>query len=270
MQWAHSRGGDVCEHPAPAQPVCFQSHCGLVPQHTAKPEAGLGGDKAVQRATSLHHIILVYKMYKSYSPIFSQGLLKVLLSPTRAEICRDTGARQAVRQARGREGILCCRLGKDCKGRSTLGAWLLRMVLRGHTRDWQWRQMLCEEQLPSPLAKPTCLHTWAGYSLSQSPWEAGLAENHFSLLSHPFLLIHSWIPGPFEDGETNVPEELLKGWVEVKKSVWALLGMGKAKRQVRKKIKPLDFTNVGGSFFGSSFWITSVWSHLPRNWRPPA
>lgn len=175
-----------------------------------QPEAGLGGGKAVQRATSLHHIILVYKMYKSYSPIFSQGLLKVLLSPTRAEVCRDTGARQAVRQARGREEILCCRLGKDCKERSTLGAWLLRMVLRGHTRDWQWRQMLCEEQLPSPLAKPTCLHTRAGSSLSQSPWEAGLAENHFSLLSHPFLLIHSWIPGPFEDGETNVPEELLK------------------------------------------------------------
>lgn len=79
-------------------------------------------------------------------------------------------------------------------------------------------------------------HT-AGDSLSEPPWEAGLAENHFSLLSHPLLLIHSSIPGPFEDGGTNVPEVLLKVRVEVKKSARVLLRMGKAKRGVRKKIK---------------------------------
>lgn len=112
---------------------------------------------------------------------------------------------------------------------------------------------MCEERLPSPLAEPTCLHTRAGYSLSESPWEAGLAGNHFSLLSHPLLLIRSPILGPFEDGETKVPKVLLKGRVPSEEISLSSSQNGKRKRGVRKKTKPLDFTNSSGSFFGSSF-----------------
>lgn len=265
MQWVHSRGGDVSEHPAPAQPVCSQSHS----TQPNQPETGFRGDKAVQRATSLHHNTFVYNMYESYSPIFSQGLPKVLLSPTGAEVCREI---QVPGKLWG---------GKEAgKGSSAADG---ERIARGDPLwvpgCWGWCYVGTQERLtveadvwgvaaiPSRRAD-VFAHT--GWLLPLRVAVGGLAGNHFSLLSHPLLLIHSPIPGPFQDGETNVPEVLLKGRVEVKKSIWVLLRMGKAKIGVRKKIKPLNFTNLGGSFFGSSFWITSVWSHLLRSWRPPA
>lgn len=263
MQRVHSRGGDVSEHPAPAQPVCSQSPS----TQTNQPEPGFGGDKAVQRATSLHHITSVYKMYKSYCAIFSQGLPKVLLSPPRAEICREA---QVPGKLWG---------GKEAgKGSSAAGweriargdpLWLLRMVLRGQRWEAGSGGRCCVRSGCHPLlpSRRVCTH---GLVTPLRVAAGGLAGNHFSLLSHPLLLIHSPISSSFEDGETNVPEVLLKGRVEVKKSVWVLLGTGKAKIRGRKKIKPLGFTNLGGSFFGSSFWIISVWSHLLRSWGPPA
>ena len=79
--------------------------------------------------------------------------------------------------------------------------------------------MLHEDRLPFHHAEPTCLHAYAGYSLFRvAVGGRFVTENCFSLLSHPLLLMHSLIPGPFEDGEIMAPEVLLKGRVQVKKS----------------------------------------------------
>lgn len=79
--------------------------------------------------------------------------------------------------------------------------------------------MLHEVRLPFRHAKATWLHAYADYCLlGAAVGGRFVTENRFSLLSHPLLLMHSPIPGPFEDGEIMAPEVILKGRVQVKKS----------------------------------------------------
>ncbi|CAM9296160.1 unnamed protein product [Bubo scandiacus] len=76
--------------------------------------------------------------------------------------------------------------------------------------------MLHEDRLPFHPAKPTCLHTYADYSLLRVAVGGRIVtENRFSLLSHPSLLMNSLIPGLFEDGEVMAPEVLLKDRAQV-------------------------------------------------------
>lgn len=79
--------------------------------------------------------------------------------------------------------------------------------------------MLHEDRLPFHHAESACLYAYADYSpLRAAVGGRFVTKNHFSLLSHPLLLMHSQIPGPFEAGEEMAPEVLLKGRVQVKKS----------------------------------------------------
>lgn len=146
-----------------------------------QPEAEFGGDKAVQRETAHHHIILVYssiRCIKDHSPVFCRGLPKALIPPTSSRSLQEDIDRSQASSEMGkrqeRDPLLPAGNGSQGEIHS-LRPPAERMVLCGHTWETDSGGRCCTRSgchFVMPRQRG-CTHTLIT-ACSELPWEAGL------------------------------------------------------------------------------------------------
>lgn len=210
MWWARGRSGNFSEHlflgslssPGPT----------FVPKSIVWNRAwGWQSSADMENLTLSHQVYKSSQYWEDNSPIFCQGLPKALILHSQRGLQRDKDRSQTSGEMGARQAVL--HWGRIMSTNPVLvpAAWLLSWWCCMGIRDIDdlQRQMLHEARLPFHHADAR-MNVVARILLLLGVAVGGrfVSENHFSLLSHPSVLMHSQIPGSCEAGEGNGSESV--------------------------------------------------------------